>query len=849
MFKSRYYLSADAISQAFRSEKGIETFSYDKDFDIYDDAIILPEKILRGVDGEIRKAGGVCDKYFNFLAGYSSSGNPNDKYGLEFNYSYKVNELDKSSETVIFSGFLINHFGHFMQDSLSRMWYAAKDKDKRYKIAVLLYGNDTAWKDWSLDGSFQEQMLELLGIEKERLLIIKNPTQFSSVVVPKQSVFWRGRRYNTDLIKVVYEKAKQSISPKNHKKIYLSRTAWKTPVINESYFEEFFSAKGFKVIHPEELTLKEQIACIAGADEIACTYGTLTHLAIFANPGTKLIGLFRNHALTELARQQVTDHANQIDSVYIDTAFNIFPTIHSSRCNMMAPTTFWSEFLKKEYGIKEDSNIFDYLNSSNIALGDYSKLYLEALCRQNFFGSVYTLKFNPIPYLKSLYSAIDPSSLNTMLRFVRMTDNTLFRGKIFIYERPDKNIKCKVKLLASGSIWPIDNNSLAGETLWTYLRGRLYFLNGGYQIVSEFVTEGIITKKQHAKYMGVIQSRVTDTCSLETHQPGAARNWIIRHAIKFLVNKKRYRKLKHSPGKFFKDSKNSLIRYLGRYYVRGNSTVVFYWRRQFNEYFNSHDITAKVENLKLGMDETSVRYIENFIKLSKYWYRSTFVGSQRPEHELIKLKAYKKFKETFEQPFSEILQINPYYFFDIYGLADLPPEVLSSIDGKVIIDGGGLNGDTALVFNRHFPNSDIHVYEPLEYYIDIINRFLAVDNCNNRIKPVNKGLGDAITKQFMRFGAGANIADITTIDNEYNNTDTNIGLIKLDTEGAETSIIRGAEKVISRDKPVLAIAIYHRPEDFFELKDRIKALNPAYRFMIRKSEPSLPQADLLLIAY
>lgn len=95
----------------------------------------------------------------------------------------------------------------------------------------------------------------------------------------------------------------------------------------------------------------------------------------------------------------------------------------------------------------------------------------------------------------------------------------------------------------------------------------------------------------------------------------------------------------------------------------------------------------------------------------------------------------------------------------------------------------------------------------------------------------------------------SNIADITTIDVEYEDSGASIGLIKLDTEGMETQIIKGAEVVIARDRPVLAIAIYHRPEDFFELKDKIKALNPAYRFMIRKSEPSLPQADLVLIAY
>lgn len=160
-----------------------------------------------------------------------------------------------------------------------------------------------------------------------------------------------------------------------------------------------------------------------------------------------------------------------------------------------------------------------------------------------------------------------------------------------------------------------------------------------------------------------------------------------------------------------------------------------------------------------------------------------------------------------------------------------------------------MNGDTALVFHKQFPDSEIHVYEPVEHFVSMIHKLLLVNECGNKIVPINKGLSDEAGRTMISFLGYSNIADITTIDGEYEDSGASIGLIKLDTEGMETQIIKGAEVVIARDKPVLAIAIYHKPEDFFELKDKIKALNPAYRFMIRKSEPSLPQADLVLIAY
>ena len=76
-----------------------------------------------------------------------------------------------------------------------------------------------------------------------------------------------------------------------------------------------------------------------------------------------------------------------------------------------------------------------------------------------------------------------------------------------------------------------------------------------------------------------------------------------------------------------------------------------------------------------------------------------------------------------------------------------------------------------------------------------------------------------------------------------------LGLIKSDTEGYESKIIDGAANLIKKYKPVLVIAIYYTPEDFFEMKDKIAKLNPDYKFMIRRSEFIIPTADFILIAY
>ena len=49
-----------------------------------------------------------------------------------------------------------------------------------------------------------------------------------------------------------------------------------------------------------------------------------------------------------------------------------------------------------------------------------------------------------------------------------------------------------------------------------------------------------------------------------------------------------------------------------------------------------------------------------------------------------------------------------------------------------------------------------------------------------------------------------------------------INFLKLDVEGSEMATLRGARNSIDRFKPKLAISIYHKPDDFFEIINYIK---------------------------
>lgn len=57
--------------------------------------------------------------------------------------------------------------------------------------------------------------------------------------------------------------------------------------------------------------------------------------------------------------------------------------------------------------------------------------------------------------------------------------------------------------------------------------------------------------------------------------------------------------------------------------------------------------------------------------------------------------------------------------------------------------------------------------------------------------------------------------------------------IKMDIEGAEMDALYGAKETIIRNKPKLAICIYHKPEHLFEIPLLIHTWVPEYKLYIR----------------
>ena len=152
----------------------------------------LPEvfEVEKGIALPCRDySGGICDSEFLFKAGLCRNvSDPNCWGTIKSGYVVDKNSLKFIDETVVFGGVIIPHFGHMMLDCLTRLWWHVENPDSnlRFIFVVLTRGFD-GWKD------FIWEYFDLLGIARERILVINEPTQFAKIIVPEEAAHgWSG---------------------------------------------------------------------------------------------------------------------------------------------------------------------------------------------------------------------------------------------------------------------------------------------------------------------------------------------------------------------------------------------------------------------------------------------------------------------------------------------------------------------------------------------------------------------------------------------------------------------------------------------------------------------------------
>lgn len=156
---------------------------------------------------------------------------------------------------------------------------------------------------------------------------------------------------------------------------------------------------------------------------------------------------------------------------------------------------------------------------------------------------------------------------------------------------------------------------------------------------------------------------------------------------------------------------------------------------------------------------------------------------------------------------------------------------------EVFVDAGAYDGMTTLDFFEWAKGNESYSYvlEPFEDTKPIIQKNLVKhSNCEvifaaawDKKEIVNFGGEERGTC----IGGGSKKVQARKIDDIA--MDNPVTYIKMDIEGSELKALHGACKTIQKDKPRLAICVYHKPEDIIEIPHYLEELVPEYKFALR----------------
>ena len=292
----------------------------------------------------------------------------------------------------------------------------------------------------------------------------------------------------------------------------------------------------------------------------------------------------------------------------------------------------------------------------------------------------------------------------------------------------------------------------------------------------------------------------------------------------------------------------------------------------FSDAMNREDSAQRFNALISGLDNESRNTVSDIIHrmgmIADGNKSLQDVYTQREQEEFVRMND--EFSSKIVKLNDNLYYYNGYYlpvnqfdssvFFTRYGIDKLT--TLDSVRNKDIIDAGGYVGDTALLFSSYTDKS-IHVFEASPSNMDIIRETIRLNQLEN-IVPVSKALGEKSGTATFSLGErnscnslverpGYNYPNhievpVITLDDYVRENNLEVGLIKVDIEGGEQLLLKGAVETICTQHPILLISIYHSANDFFEIKPMIEKMCDKYTFRIIKPANSAIVIETILLA-
>ena len=236
-------------------------------------------------------------------------------------YSYPFENAEYKDEKVVYCGYLVNHWGHFLIEGVTRLWYFLENDPTIDKYVYFVDENE----ERQIKGNYR-MFLELLKIW-DKLEIINKPTTYREVIVPELGIHMR-TAYTPKLLDVFNTVADNVVVDpawETPEKIYYSRSQFAKGQPFEFGFaslDNFFEKNGYQVLYPEKVPLDQMIHYIRNSKVVASLSGSLPHNMLFANNGQK-VEIVERLVISD-DNQTDVNRMRELEVVYIDANIPVY---------------------------------------------------------------------------------------------------------------------------------------------------------------------------------------------------------------------------------------------------------------------------------------------------------------------------------------------------------------------------------------------------------------------------------------------------------------------------------------------------------------------------------------------
>ena len=261
---------------------------------------------------------------------------------------------------------------------------------------------------------------------------------------------------------------------------------------------------------------------------------------------------------------------------------------------------------------------------------------------------------------------------------------------------------------------------------------------------------------------------------------------------------------------------------------------------------------ASVEAVRLGIKRLEAFPSPTFQNVVFYSPYEMSTESERADWE----EHVKKFPEYAKLANGEYPYFDPPQFFYRHGAIFLDSSVIDRLAGGVFYQCGAFCGASLIAMNQYKP-SKMYGFEPAlsaGRFLQANVKRAGLENVNLFRLCISDRPGRATVPDYDKDGkpckSEAKVVPLDLFEQKIEEKGR-AAWIQADVGGMSLPVLRGAEKMIKRDKPLITVAIYHNPEEFFEIVPMLHEWVPEYKFMVRRCQCNLKitYSEITLIAY